>query len=110
MPDLPGDLPFPLHTHTLVFLSTSAPHPTHTLIPLALPPPAVVGDFRALLTVTVFRTTTVTEEMLRAGLSEEAGYEICVAPQRQQAVRFDLLHSTLTPAAAGSAAAAYDFE
>jgi glycine cleavage system aminomethyltransferase T len=70
----------------------------------------VVGDFRALLTVTVFRTVTVTEATLRAGLSQEAGYEICVAPQRQQAVRFDLLRSALTPAAADSDAAAYDFE
>ncbi|KAI3426068.1 hypothetical protein D9Q98_008036 [Chlorella vulgaris] len=82
----------------------------------------VVGDFRALITVSVFRTTTVAEAVLRAGLSEENGYEICVEPQQRQAMRFQLLRSTIAAAAAagagdgaareaeGSVSAAYDFE
>jgi hypothetical protein len=85
-----------------------------------------VGDYRSLITVTVFRTETITEEVKRAGLTEETGYSICVEPPQRQdsTVRFELVRSGLAapsdaaapggaaaPAAAsGGSAAAYDFE
>ncbi|PSC70225.1 heat shock factor HSF8 [Micractinium conductrix] len=75
----------------------------------------VVGDFRQLITVSVFRTTTIPELVVRQGLTEEAGYGICVEPQARAdgTMRFDLLKSALVPAAPGSsnaAASAYQFE
>ena len=85
-----------------------------------------VGDYRSLITVTVFRTETITEEVKRAGLTEETGYSICVEPPQRQdsTVRFELVRSGLAapgdaaatdggavPAAAsGGSVAAYDFE
>lgn len=78
-------------------------------------PTAVVGDFRALITVSVFRTTNIPEAIVRAGLSEEAGYEICVGPQQQQGStqRFELISSAMGPPAAGAepgSPPAYEYE
>ncbi|KAI7836140.1 hypothetical protein COHA_009970 [Chlorella ohadii] len=60
----------------------------------------VVGDFRKLVTVSVFRTETVPEAVRQAGLTEESGYDICVEPQRTErgTMRFSLLRSELVGA------------
>jgi hypothetical protein len=38
-----------------------------------------VGDFRALLSVAAYRTVTIPQSLMQDGLSEKAGYEICVS-------------------------------
>ncbi|KAL4435237.1 hypothetical protein ABPG77_001919 [Micractinium sp. CCAP 211/92] len=81
----------------------------------------VVGDFRQLITVSVFRTETIPEALVRQGLSEESGYATCVEPQARQdsTMRFQLLRSAVAPPAPGSSPAgspggaggqAYEFE
>lgn len=67
-------------------------------------PCAVVGDFRQLITVSVFRTETVPEALVRQGLTQESGYATCVEPQARQdsTMRFQLLRSEVSPPAPGS--------
>lgn len=83
--------------------------------------PAVVGDFRQLITVSVFRTETIPEALVRQGLTQESGYATCVEPQARQdsTMRFQLLRSAVAPPAPGSSPAgtpggaggqAYEFE
>lgn len=66
----------------------------------------VVGDFRALVTVSVFRTETIPTLLVRQGLTQEAGYNICVEPQQRQdsTMRFQLLRSEMVPPAGSGAA------